>query len=66
MFGYHATFHIYDSCSVAELFPLDVRSVMSGLSNCIANIYIFTVVKTFPALASKSVPGKGGFCSNLF
>ena len=36
---------------LAELFPVDVRVLMSGVSNCIANLYIFTVVKTFPSLA---------------
>ncbi len=38
------------SCS-AELFPLDVRSFMSGVSNCASSLFIFTVVKTYPALA---------------
>ena len=35
----------------AELFPLDVRPFMSGLTNCVSNLYIFMAIKTFPELA---------------
>ena len=34
-----------------ELFPLDVRAEMSGAANCIANLYAFLTVKTYPALS---------------
>ena len=34
----------------AELFPLDARAELTGISNCFGNLSIFLVVKTFPTL----------------
>ena len=34
----------------AELFPLDARAELTGISNCFGNLSIFLVVKTFPKL----------------
>ncbi|XP_059095673.1 facilitated trehalose transporter Tret1-2 homolog isoform X2 [Tigriopus californicus] len=48
----------------AELFPVDVRSFMSGVCNCIGNTYIFITVKSFPslidALRFPNLPNGGG------
>ena len=35
---------------LAELFPIDARSELTGLTNCFGNCSMFLVVKTFPKL----------------
>ena len=40
------------NCISAELFPLDVRSFMAGFTNMVGSLYIFLVVKTYPAMAA--------------
>ena len=44
----------------AELFPLDARAELTGLSNCFGNLSIFLVVKTFPSLSQSDVLGLSG------
>jgi len=44
----------------AELFPVDLRGRLSGVSNCMANIYIFVVIKSFPAV-KESFGGSGAY-----
>ncbi|XP_023324721.1 facilitated trehalose transporter Tret1 [Eurytemora carolleeae] len=34
----------------SELFPVDLRSWMSGISGCISHLYVFLTIKTFPSV----------------
>ena len=43
-------FHIF--YITVELFPLDVRAELSGAANCLASLYDFISVKTYPQLSS--------------
>ena len=43
----------------SELFPIDVRAFMAGVTNCTASLNIFLVLKTFPALV-KAMNGLAG------
>jgi hypothetical protein len=45
---------------LAELFPIDARAELVGLSNCFGNLSIFLVVKTFPNLSHPDVLGLDG------
>ena len=47
-------------CISAELFPLDVRSFMAGFANMVGSVYIFLVVKTYPAMAA-SITAAGAY-----
>ena len=38
-----------------ELFPLDVRAELSGAANCLAFLYDFISVKTYPKLSSPEI-----------
>jgi len=50
----------------AELFPVDLRGVLSGISQTIANLYIFLVLKTFPAVQEGlTIPGSYWFFAGV-
>jgi hypothetical protein len=40
----------------AELYPVDLRSRLSGVSNCLANLYIFLAIKSFPTFQNVFTP----------
>ena len=46
--------------NLAELFPLDVRAELSGAANCIASLYDFISVKTYPQLSNEAALGVYG------
>jgi len=46
---------------MSELYPVDMRSVLSGFSSMLTNLYIFLVVKTFPTLKESELQPWGTY-----
>jgi len=57
--GYQAGLGPIPWSYTSELYPVDVRGHLSGLSNCIAQLYISLVIKTFPSVQSNFTPAGG-------
>ena len=46
---------------IGELYPVDIRSVLSGFSSMLVNIFIFIVIKTFPTLKESALQPWGTY-----
>ena len=46
---------------IGELYPMDIRTVLSGFSAMIINIFIFLVIKTYPSLKESSLQPWGTY-----
>ena len=46
---------------IGELYPVDIRNVLSGFSSMLVNIFIFIVIKTFPTLKESSLQPWGTY-----
>ena len=46
---------------IGELYPVDMRTVLSGFSSMMVNVFIFIVIKTFPSLKSSVLESWGTY-----
>lgn len=46
---------------IGELYPVDMRTVLSGFSSMMVNVFIFIVLKTFPSLKSSVLESWGTY-----